>query len=111
MYSDNIFDDVKINNIIEERNQNSVNDTSQQTNVLHPEQIDNTYSKNSKIAKSLYKYTLAFLVFTSWVYGLVIVSMTKNTDHNIHSLTWLPLLLGAYINMLLFGFFYFIGDY
>jgi hypothetical protein len=104
MYSDNIIDDVKINNINE--SEEIINISNNNT-----EETKNIYNKNNKFIKSFYKYTLAFLVFTSWVYGIMLVSLYKKTDHNIHSLTWVPFLLGSYINMLLFGFCYFIGDY
>ena len=106
MYSDSIIDDVKINNIKSEENYESII-INQETTVTPVKEM---YSSNRKIIKYFYKCSLAFLVFTSWIYGLVLVSLSKKSEHNIHSLTWIPFLLGSYLNMLLFGFCYFIGE-
>ena len=113
MYSTNIIDDVKINNIIKHDNVD-IDESNYESFIINQESsapVKEMYSNNTKIIKSFYKYSLAFLVFTSWVYGLTIVALTKKTEHNVHSLTWIPLLVGSYVNMLLFGFCYFIGDY
>ena len=112
MYSTNIIDDVKISNIIKYANVDD-NESTYESILVNQEpntQVKEMYRSNKNIIKSFYKYSLAFLVFTSWVYGLTILSLTKKTEHNIHSLTWVPFLLGSYINMLLFGFCYFIGE-